>query len=76
MTYPGHVQNGVVVLDPPAQLPEGATVRVEVVASEQNSLSGNQPLRREAGRFAGQITMASDFDEWPTDIQEALGMTP
>jgi hypothetical protein len=31
MTYRGHVQNGVVVLDPPANLPEGATVVVSVV---------------------------------------------
>jgi hypothetical protein len=35
MTYRGHVKKGVIVLDPPAQLPEGA--EVEVRATEQIS---------------------------------------
>ena len=35
MTYRGYVKKGVIVLDPPAQLPEGA--EVEVCASEQIS---------------------------------------
>lgn len=30
MTYRGHVENGVVVLDEPAKLPEGAEVRIEL----------------------------------------------
>lgn len=30
MTYKGHIKNGVVVLDEPAQLPEGAEVTVDV----------------------------------------------
>ncbi|MCL4789411.1 MAG: hypothetical protein KJ070_21920 [Verrucomicrobia bacterium] len=29
MSYKGTVKNGVVVLDPPAELPEGTSVRVE-----------------------------------------------
>lgn len=33
MTYQGRVCNGVVLLDDDARLPEGATVRVEVVES-------------------------------------------
>lgn len=33
MTYHGHILNGVVVLDPPASLPEGSEVRVELVDS-------------------------------------------
>ncbi len=39
MSYRGHVRNGVVVLDEPAALPEGATVEVEEVESlnEQGS---------------------------------------
>jgi len=31
MTHRGHVKNGVVVLDPPADLPEGAEVEVRLV---------------------------------------------
>ena len=33
MVYRGHVKNGVVVLDEPAPLPEGAEVHVEIVAA-------------------------------------------
>ena len=29
---------------------------------------------RELGDMAGQIWIADDFDEWPDDQQEALGM--
>ena len=32
MTYRGHVRNGAVVLDVPADLPEGAAVEVNVIA--------------------------------------------
>lgn len=35
MTYRGHVKKGVIVLDPPAELPEGA--EVEVRATEPAS---------------------------------------
>ena len=34
MTYKGHVKNGVVVLDDPVKLPDGAEVRVEVLESK------------------------------------------
>ena len=34
MSFQGHVENGVVVFDEPTSLPEGATVRVELVASQ------------------------------------------
>lgn len=73
MTLAGHIHNGVVVLDEPATLPEGAPVRVEVLAA---SAPPAAPARRQGGQYAGQIWMAPDFDEWPLDIQEALGMTP
>ena len=31
MTYKGHIKNGIVVLDDPVKLPDGAEVRVEVL---------------------------------------------
>ena len=31
MPYEGHVENGVVVLDEPIDLPDGATVKIELV---------------------------------------------
>ena len=36
MTYRGHVEKGVIVLDPPAQLPEGAEVEVHTAAPRSN----------------------------------------
>ena len=33
MTLEAHVENGQIVLDEPAQLPEGAKVRIEVVVN-------------------------------------------
>ncbi len=33
MTYHGHVKNGVVVLDEPVELPEGAEVKVDLLAA-------------------------------------------
>ena len=35
MTYRGHVENGVVVLDDPVELPEGAVVQVDLAEEEQ-----------------------------------------
>ena len=29
---------------------------------------------RKLGDFAGRIRMSEDFDDWPSDLQEALGM--
>lgn len=34
MTYRGHVENGLVVLDDPVALPEGASVQVDLVDEE------------------------------------------
>ena len=36
MTVSGHVQNGVVVLDSPTNLPDGTSVRVEILETEMN----------------------------------------
>ncbi len=49
MTYRGHIENGVVVLDEPVELPEGAEVRVDL-ADEDNDLA---ELRQGLLRFAG-----------------------
>lgn len=44
MSYRGHVENGVIVLDDPATLPEGAAVRVEL-AEERTERSLADRLR-------------------------------
>lgn len=70
MTLLGHVHNGVVVPDQPETLPEGATVRIEVVPAEQASV----PPRRIGGVWKGQVHLSEDFDELPPDLAEAFGM--
>jgi hypothetical protein len=60
MVYHGHVKGGIVVLEPPAVLPEGVEVRVEIIPSasegplldEQGQTLG-QKLMKYAGRAAG-----------------------
>ncbi|MCP4643571.1 MAG: hypothetical protein GY851_24195 [bacterium] len=50
MTYKGHVQNGVVVLDDPVNLADGARVRIEVVQEAQS-----EALHPEILRFTGVL---------------------
>jgi len=50
MTYKGHVQNGMVVLDEPVSLTEGARVRIEVLQEAQP-----EPLHPEIVRFTGVL---------------------
>lgn len=38
MTCNGHIEQGKVVLDEPTQLPEGARVRIEIVAAAHTGL--------------------------------------
>lgn len=73
MVLRGHVRNGVVVLDQPTELPEGAEVRVEVV-SPAEKCGPKQTQRREGGQWKGQVDIAADFDELPDDLAEAFGM--
>ncbi len=69
MSIRGRVRNGLVVPDEPAGLPEGAEVRIEVVSTTST------PLRaRKGGQYSGQIQLSPDFDEWPADMRESLGM--
>ena len=51
MTYKGHVENGVIVLDEDAKLPEGTQVRIE----REEDVSSLESLRRGLRRFSGAI---------------------
>lgn len=59
MTCRGHVKNGVVVLDEPVSLPDGARVEVSILPFTQepqiddSSEAGKQRLLRFAGKFTG-----------------------
>jgi hypothetical protein len=57
MTIRGHIENGVVVLDEPANVPDGTVVRVEIVESK--------PRKTLAERFANIIGAANDL---PSDM--------
>lgn len=72
MVLNGHVQNGVVVPDPPAALPEGALVRIEVLpaASTQGEISTPRP----GGQWKGKVSLSGDFDTLPDDLAEAFGL--
>lgn len=73
MILQGHVRNGMIVADDPVELPEGASVRIELVLDES---APPKSAPRQGGQYAGKIWMADDFDEWPADLQESLGMIP
>ena len=73
MVLLGHVRNGMIVADNPVELPEGASVRIELMIDDAPQPA--KPVPRQGGRYAGQIWMAPDFDEWPADLQDSRGMT-
>jgi hypothetical protein len=52
MVYRGRVKNGVVVVEPPDVLPEGAEVQVELVP-----MQGETPLLDENGQTLGHKLM-------------------
>jgi hypothetical protein len=67
MSFRGHVQGGLVVLDEPHALPEGVEVRVEIVATEvAPSLvqEEDQTLRDLLLKYAGTL------EGLPTDLAE------
>ena len=69
----GHVHNGVVVPDEPGSLPEGAAVRIEVIAFPEQE-NGGKPEPRQGGQWKGQVVIRPDFDELPDDLAEAFGV--
>lgn len=55
MVYRGHVENGQIVLDPGVELPEGATVVVEFIATPRAD-----SLHPDLERFTGIIPRDTD----------------
>ena len=68
MVIRGHFQNGVIVPDEPVSLPEGTSVRIEVVDLEPKK------LERRGGMWKGQVVIADDFDALPPELTEAFGV--
>jgi len=66
MTYRGHIKNGQILLDEPAQLPEGAEVQIEVIG-RANGESDDLPelLLRHAGQGRGlPPDLAAEHDHY------------
>ena len=42
--------------------------------SDDEALAARRGQPRKLGDFAGRIRMSEDFDDWPPDLQEALGV--
>lgn len=71
MILTGHVHNGMVVPDKPLELPEGASVRIELLPTAN---LGKSISPRVGGIWKGQVHIAEDFDQLPDDLAEAFGM--
>ena len=63
MVYRGHVENGVVVLDEPAELPEGAIVRVALAGEEAGPTLADK-LRDVIGTIDGPPDLARNHDHY------------
>ena len=66
MTYHGHIQNGVAVLDTPVPLPDGTPVRIEIERTDA-AFWANKPLA-ELAREQVRQPSASPADlagDWP-----------
>lgn len=65
MTYRGHVKNGVIVLDPPASLPEGAEVEVQPMQGDQGIPTLYERLKDVVGIVDGlPADMAENHDHY------------
>ena len=65
MTLEGTVKNGIIVLDPPAQLPEGSRVEVTINQVPKAASSLGEALLKHAGKAQGlPEDMAAQHDHY------------
>lgn len=62
MTYRGHIHNGAVVLDEPADLPEGALVSVQPEANPAPGMDHDEFV-------AEVLKLAKPRPHWPEDYE-------
>jgi hypothetical protein len=68
MVYHGRVKGGVIVPDPPAELPEGAKVNIEVVDDgAQDPRAAAKPAANGDPPFAGLLNLAGQAPALPPD---------
>jgi hypothetical protein len=74
MTYEGHIENGVVVFDPPVPLPEGTEVRVEPLPPVEHR---ETPCQKDFWQNRTLDEVAAGQGVKPvTDLDETLGGWP
>lgn len=70
MTYKGHVEDGAVVLDEPAQLPDGAKVEIAVYEPQQVTADDNplptlyERLKSVIGILDGPADLAENHNHY------------
>ena len=73
MTYRGHIRNGQIALDEPTQLPEGASVNIDVIDEGEGHRHRilRMPLEqrrallmRQSERLAGHYESDADSADW------------
>ena len=65
MTVLGHIENGVIVLDEPAELPNGVKVRVELLTSVE---AAGAPQSRPGTPFEHYQAIIGAIDDLPKDF--------
>lgn len=63
MTYQGHFENGVIVLDEPANLPDGAKVRVELLSPGEAPQTPETPQSTHYEHYEPIIGAIDDLPE-------------
>jgi hypothetical protein len=67
MVYHGRVKGGVIVPDPPAELPEGAKVNIELVDGADDAHAAVRPALKGESPFAGLLGLAGQAPALPPD---------
>jgi hypothetical protein len=67
MVYPGRVKGGVIVADPPAELPEGAKVNIELIDGAGDERAPVRPAVKSESPFAGLLSLAGQAPPLPPD---------
>jgi predicted DNA-binding antitoxin AbrB/MazE fold protein len=63
MTYQGHFEDGIIVLDEPVELPDGAKVRVELLPSENAAQKAESPRGNHYKHYESIIGAIDDLSE-------------
>ena len=71
MHYQGHVENGVVRLEGAITLPEGARVRVEMVAGNEEFDSSEPAIEEELAAIVADVPKA-EWDRLPANLTDRL----